>query len=73
MEIKSTKLISQVRKSSRSYLEERGYVEVAVPRIVRASGACENINTLFEVSVDGDLAWFSQRRGYLVQTGQLYL
>jgi asparaginyl-tRNA synthetase len=73
VEIKSTKLISQVRKSSRSYLEERGYVEVAVPRIVRASGACENINTLFEVSVDGDFTWFSRRKGYLAQTGQLYL
>jgi asparaginyl-tRNA synthetase len=73
MEIGSTKLVSQVLKSSRNYLEERGYAEVTVPRIVRASGACENINTLFEVSVDGNLTWFNQKRGYLTQTGQLYL
>jgi asparaginyl-tRNA synthetase len=71
--MKSARLISQVMRSSRSYLEERGYVELAVPRIVRASGACENINTLFEVSVDGDFTWFSEKKGYLAQTGQLYL
>lgn len=73
MDVSSTKLISQTLRSSRCYLEEKGYVEVTVPRVVRASGACENINTLFEVSVDGDLAWFSQKKGYLAQTGQLYL
>ena len=73
MDVNSTKLVSQVLKSSRRYLEEKEYVEVAVPKVVRASGACENVNTLFEVSVDGDLKWFNQKKGYLAQTGQLYL
>jgi len=73
MEISLTKLVSHVLRSFRDYLEEKGYVEVAVPRLVRASGACENVNTLFEVSVDGDLTWFNQKRGYLAQTGQLFL
>jgi asparaginyl-tRNA synthetase len=73
VDVNSTKLISQALRSSRCYLEEKGYVEVAVPRVVRASGACENVNTLFEVSVDGDFNWFNQNKGYLAQTGQLYL
>lgn len=69
-----TKLEAQVLKSARTYLEEKGYTEVTTPRLVRASGACENINTLFEISVDGDYKWFGKtRRAYLAQTGQLYL
>ncbi|MDD4995304.1 MAG: hypothetical protein PHW53_02490 [Patescibacteria group bacterium] len=67
------RLFHQIIRSVRGGLEERGYTEVVVPRLVRASGACENINTLFEVSVEEDKNWFQGRRGYLAQTGQLYL
>ncbi len=71
--VEITRLTHQVLRSARTELEERGYTEVVVPRVVRASGACENINTLFEVAVDGKLHWFGDRQSYLAQTGQLYL
>ncbi len=51
---------------ARSYFAKHGYTEVSVPHITRATGACENIDTLFEVD------YFGQRT-YLSQTGQLYL
>ena len=65
-------VISEVLKAGRQSLESRDYVEIVVPRIVRATGACENINTLFEVSSNKDLNWFGHS-AYLAQTGQLYL
>lgn len=71
--VEVTRLTHRVLRSARSELEARGYTEVVVPRIVRASGACENIDTLFEVAVDANLKWFNDRRSYLGQTGQLYL
>jgi asparaginyl-tRNA synthetase len=72
MEQKRIKFISEVFKSSRKHLEERGFTEILVPRLVRATGACENVNTLFEVYAEGNYQWFG-RRSYLAQTGQLYL
>ena len=69
---KKVTLISQILKAGRESLEKRGYIEVIVPRIVRATGACENVNTLFEVSVNQDFQWFGSK-AYLAQTGQLYL
>ncbi|MBI5135545.1 hypothetical protein HZA86_04935 [Candidatus Uhrbacteria bacterium] len=69
----ATRLVAAVFKSGRSYLESQGFVEVMTPHLVRASGACENVNTLFEVAVDEDTKWFNGRRAYLSQTGQLYL
>lgn len=69
---KCTLTVSEILKAGRSSLERRGYTEVVVPRIVRATGACENINTLFEVGVDGNSNWFGHQ-AYLAQTGQLYL
>ncbi|MDP2586892.1 MAG: amino acid--tRNA ligase-related protein [Candidatus Komeilibacteria bacterium] len=65
-------LISEIIKAGRKSLEERGFTEVVVPRIVRATGACENVNTLFEVSSNKDFKWFGSN-SYLAQTGQLYL
>ena len=70
------KLERQVIKSMRDWLEKAGFFEVFPPKIVRASGACENIDTLFEVSVNGNLHWFQPKtpcRAYLSQTAQLYL
>lgn len=70
-------LESQVFKSGRSYLEKEGFTELFPPRVVRASGACENVNTLFEVSSNKDFNWFGmpekKHQAYLAQTGQLYL
>jgi asparaginyl-tRNA synthetase len=42
------------------------FKEVVVPHITKATGACENINTLFEVNYFG-------KEAYLSQTAQLYL
>lgn len=58
-----------------NHLRNRGFVRVAVPRIVPASGACENVDTLFEITVGGDPRWFhgGHKRAYFAQTGQLYL
>ncbi|MDA4128106.1 MAG: hypothetical protein OK422_01365 [Thaumarchaeota archaeon] len=50
----------------RKYFESKGFTEVVIPHITRATGACENIATMFEVD------FFGERR-YLAQTGQLYL
>lgn len=71
--IQTTRLVSDVISSFRDYFSKNDYTEVVVPRIVRASGACENIDTLFETKVDQDEKWFNRKKGYLAQTGQLYL
>ena len=73
----STALLeAQVFKAGREYLDKEGFVEIFPPRVVRASGACENINTLFEVSSNKNFKWFGhpeKHQAYLAQTGQLYL
>jgi asparaginyl-tRNA synthetase len=53
-------------KGARKYFDDMEFKEIVVPHITRATGACENIDTLFEVDYFG-------RRGYLSQTAQLYL
>jgi asparaginyl-tRNA synthetase len=63
---------------ARDYLRSEGFMEMFPSNIVRASGACENINTLFEVGSNGRLDWFLDENGngrqvYLAQTKQLYL
>jgi len=74
MNIETTRLESQILKSARNYLENQDYIEITVPRLTKASGSCENINTLFEISVDNNFKWFDRdSRAYLAQTGQLYL
>ena len=57
---------SVLLKGARHYLEDKGYIEVNVPHITRATGSCENVYTLFGVDYFGEQA-------YLSQTGQLYL
>lgn len=74
--IATAKLERQVIKSMKDFLEENGFFEIFAPKIVRASGACENIDTLFEVGVKGNFYWFNPKnphRAYLSQTAQLYL
>ncbi|MEM3577206.1 MAG: amino acid--tRNA ligase-related protein [Candidatus Bathyarchaeia archaeon] len=60
------KIESSLLKGARRYLEENNFTEVIVPHITKATGACENIATMFE------LDYFGQK-AYLSQTGQLYL
>ena len=74
--ITTAKLEGQVIKSMRNWLERAGFLEIFPPKIVRASGSCENIDTLFEIGVNGNFHWFCPRnpcRAYLSQTAQLYL
>ncbi|MBT4849280.1 hypothetical protein HON36_00305 [Candidatus Parcubacteria bacterium] len=61
-----------VLKEAEDFFRDQGFTPLFPPKIVRASGACENIDTLFEISVDKDHKWFD-RNAYLSQTGQLYL
>ena len=68
------RFIDRMMQAGEAHLRERGFVRVTVPRIVPASGACENVDTLFEITVDGDQRWFyGNKRAYFGQTGQLYL
>jgi asparaginyl-tRNA synthetase len=60
------KIESSLLKGARKYFEEHGFVEVVVPHLTKATGACENIATMFEVDYFG-------QKGYLSQTAQLYL
>jgi len=53
-------------KGARDYFIKEGFIEVNAPHITKATGACENINTLFALDYFGV-------QGYLSQTQQLYL
>lgn len=57
---------SSLLKGARKYCEENEFVEIVVPHLTKATGACENIATMFT------LDYFGQK-AYLSQTGQLYL
>jgi asparaginyl-tRNA synthetase len=60
------KIEAELIKGARHYFEENGFTEVLTPHITRATGSCENVNTVFGVDYFGS-------QGYLAQTGQLYL
>ncbi len=51
---------------ARKYFDTNNFTEVVVPHLTRATGACENIATMFTVDHFGENC-------YLAQTGQLYL
>jgi len=53
-------------KGARDYFIKEGFIEVNAPHITKATGSCENINTLFALDYFGV-------QGYLSQTQQLYL
>ena len=66
-EIKARTMVEgEILRTTRNYFYENGFLEVAIPHICRATGSCENMDTLF------DLDYFGQR-AYLLQTGQLFL
>jgi len=60
------KIESSLLKGAREYFEKQGFIEIVVPHITKATGACENIATMFEID------YFGSKR-YLSQTAQLYL
>jgi asparaginyl-tRNA synthetase len=60
------KIESSLLKGARKYFDEQGFIEVVLPHMTKAPGACENIATMFEIDYFG-------RTGYLSQTSQLYL
>ena len=53
-------------KGFREYMDSQGFVEIQVPHITKATGACENIATMFSLDYFG-------RKAYLTQTAQLHL
>jgi len=73
--------VDRMIQAGEQHLRKRGFMRVTVPRIVPASGACENVDTLFEVYMAGSALWFKigengsekKKRVYFTQTGQLYL
>jgi len=73
------KIENVVFRAGMNYLHKNGFYWIpSIPRLVKATGACENIDTLFEVSVNNCKLWFgkdneSRHKAYLSQTGQLYL
>jgi len=60
------KIEAELLKGARAYLDTNGFTEVVVPHITRATGSCENMDTLFALDFFG-------KQAYLRQTGQLYL
>jgi len=74
--IQNIKLALQVTKSFRNFLESEDFVEIFPPTIVRASGACESVDTMFYVAKDKNLLWFrpeKPHRSHLLQTAQFDL
>ncbi len=61
-----------VTRTSFNYWWGRGYTYVEVPALVRASGACEFVDSLMEAAMDGGTTWAAQPV-FLKQTGQLHL
>lgn len=53
-------------KGARKYLSKENFTEVIVPHITKATGSCEDMDSLYSLEHFGEQA-------YLAQTGQLYL
>ena len=53
-------------RGARKYFDANDFTEITVPHLTRATGACENIATMFTVDHFGEGC-------FLAQTGQLYL
>ncbi|HKZ93283.1 MAG TPA: amino acid--tRNA ligase-related protein [Candidatus Bathyarchaeia archaeon] len=53
-------------RGARKYFDAHDFTEIIAPHLTRATGACENIATMFTVDHFGENC-------YLAQTGQLYL
>jgi asparaginyl-tRNA synthetase len=64
--VKIAKVESALLHGARNYFTTNEFSEVIAPHITKATGACENVETLFEVNFFG-------KRAYLSQTNQLFL
>ena len=64
--VRIAKIEASLLKGFRNYMEKAGFLEVQVPHITKATGACENIATMFTLNYFG-------RKVYLTQTAQLQL
>ncbi|MFH1072619.1 MAG: amino acid--tRNA ligase-related protein, partial [Nanoarchaeota archaeon] len=53
-------------KGARDYFADQGFTEMVVPHLTLATGACENVDTMFEIDYFG-------KKAFLSQTGQLFL
>jgi len=62
----ASELISLTLSSFRDYFNLRGFQEVFLPRITNCAGACEDIETMFDLDFYGQNA-------FLAQTSQPYL
>lgn len=60
------KVEASLLRGFRDYMDSQGFIEVQVPHITKATGACENVATMFYLDYFG-------RRAYLTQTAQLHL
>jgi asparaginyl-tRNA synthetase len=60
------KIESELIHGAIKYLIENGFTHVVPPHLTRATGACENIDTMFQLDYFG-------KNVFLSQTGQLYL
>ncbi|MCP8315304.1 MAG: hypothetical protein H3Z52_06395 [archaeon] len=59
---------AKVLREMRAYFDNEGFLEVVVPHITAGLGACENIDTMFELNKH-----YFGKPTYLSQTGQLFL
>ena len=57
---------ARLLRGARKYFDANNFTEIIVPHLTRATGACENIATMFTVD-------HFDENCYLAQTGQLYL
>lgn len=60
------KVESSLMKGARRYIEDKGFIWINAPHITKATGSCENFNTVFKLDYFG-------KNAYLSQTAQLYL
>ena len=60
------KVEASLLKRARKYFDENEFVEVVAPHLTKATGACENVATMFSLDYFGE-------QSYLSQTGQLHL
>lgn len=61
-----TRIEASLLRGARRYFDANDFTEITVPHLTRATGACENIATMFTVDHFGENC-------FLAQTGQLYL
>ncbi|MCX6741892.1 MAG: hypothetical protein NTX24_01810 [Candidatus Pacearchaeota archaeon] len=59
-------LESEITVAFFEYCRENGFLCIDVPHLTRATGACENFDTIFSTEIQDTIV-------YLSQTGQLYL